>query len=221
MTAHTKVGKRLSNTSCSRTFPYFHSDLPGASHTLACAHMHFGVRLSTKITDCNSVSPSVSPPLFFPLRVLWRVAAISHVCVILTMLLLVVLGTVFSFTVVTTERAENTSGKTPAPPLNYSRISLPPEHVPYFLNNNKKVAKKCRLDPLCPFKVRYASRQLLRLFSLYCGSMLAALFSWVFVLTSDKCCIGWLHCDFLAYYSVKIALNFRFEWFKSWSELFR
>lgn len=84
-------------------------------------------------------------------------AAISHVCVSLTMLLLVVLGTVFTFTVVTTERAEKTSDKTPAPPLNYSRISLPPEHVPCFLHNNKKVAKKCRLDPLCPFKVRYAS----------------------------------------------------------------
>lgn len=72
------------------------------------------------------------------------------------MLLLVALGTVFSFTVVTTERAENADDKPPAPLLNYSRISLPPEHVPYFLNNNKKVAKQCRLDPLCPFKVRYA-----------------------------------------------------------------
>lgn len=157
-------------------FLVWHFELPGASHTLACAHMlvYDGVRLSTKDSDCNSVSLCVSPS-FFPLRVLWREAAISHVCVSLTMLLLVVLGTVFSFTVVTTERAENTSDKTPAPALNYSRISLPPEHVPYFLNNNKKVAKKCRSDPLCPFKVSYASWQLLRLFSLHCGSMLAAL----------------------------------------------
>lgn len=71
------------------------------------------------------------------------------------MLLLVLLGIVFSFTAVTTDRAENASNKTPVPLLNYSRISLPPEHVPYFLKNDKKVAKQCRLDPLCPFKVRY------------------------------------------------------------------
>ena len=72
------------------------------------------------------------------------------------MVLLVALGIVFSFTVVTAERAENTNHKPAAPLLNYSRISLPPEHVPYFLNNNKKIVKQCRLDPLCPFKVRYA-----------------------------------------------------------------
>lgn len=71
------------------------------------------------------------------------------------MLLLVALGSVFSLTVVTTEKAENTSHKPPAPLLNYGRISLPPEHIPYFLYNNKRVAKQCRLDPLCPFKVRY------------------------------------------------------------------
>lgn len=69
------------------------------------------------------------------------------------MLLLVALGIVFSFTVVITEKAENTNHKPPPVPLlNYSRISLPPEHVPYFLYNNKRVAKQCRLDPLCPFK---------------------------------------------------------------------
>uniref|UniRef100_A0A7N6B279 EGF domain-specific O-linked N-acetylglucosamine transferase n=1 Tax=Anabas testudineus TaxID=64144 RepID=A0A7N6B279_ANATE len=67
------------------------------------------------------------------------------------MLLLVALGVVFSSSVVTTEKAANTSHKPPTP-LNYSRISLPPQHVPYFLNNNKRVAKQCRLDPLCPFK---------------------------------------------------------------------
>ena len=76
------------------------------------------------------------------------------------MLLLVALGIVFSFTVVTTERVENTNHKPPSPPLNYSWISLPPEHIPYFLYNNKKVAKQCRLDPLCPFKVRYSLCQL-------------------------------------------------------------
>uniref|UniRef100_A0A3Q4AC47 EGF domain-specific O-linked N-acetylglucosamine transferase n=1 Tax=Mola mola TaxID=94237 RepID=A0A3Q4AC47_MOLML len=75
------------------------------------------------------------------------------------MVLLVALGIVFSFTVVPAERAENTNHKPAAPLLNYSRISLPPEHVPYFLNNNKKIVKQCRLDPLCPFKVRYAALQ--------------------------------------------------------------
>uniref|UniRef100_A0A8D0CX36 EGF domain specific O-linked N-acetylglucosamine transferase n=1 Tax=Sander lucioperca TaxID=283035 RepID=A0A8D0CX36_SANLU len=68
------------------------------------------------------------------------------------MLLFVALGIVFSFTVVTTEKAEIATHKPPAPLLNYSRISLLPEHVPYFLYNNKRVAKQCRLDPLCPFK---------------------------------------------------------------------
>lgn len=123
--------------------------------------VYCGVRLSTKITECKSESVSLSLLSFFsPLRVLWRETAISHVCVILTMLFLVALGIVFSSTVVTTERAEKTSHKPAAPPLNYSRISLPAEHIPYFLYNNKRVAKQCRLDPLCPFKVRYALCQL-------------------------------------------------------------
>uniref|UniRef100_A0A3B4XFG2 EGF domain-specific O-linked N-acetylglucosamine transferase n=1 Tax=Seriola lalandi dorsalis TaxID=1841481 RepID=A0A3B4XFG2_SERLL len=68
------------------------------------------------------------------------------------MLLLVALGIVFSSTVVTTEKAANTNHKPPAPLLNFSRISLPPEHIPYFLYSNKRVAKQCSLDPLCPFK---------------------------------------------------------------------
>lgn len=74
------------------------------------------------------------------------------------MLLLVVLGIVFSS--ITSERPESTDFKPPAVLLNYSGISLPPEHVPYFLYNNKRVAKQCRQDPLCPFKVRYALCQL-------------------------------------------------------------
>lgn len=65
---------------------------------------------------------------------------------------LVVLATVLSTTVVTTETVEDPEGKAPALPPDYSRISLPPEHIPYFLNNNKKVAKQCRSDPRCPFK---------------------------------------------------------------------
>uniref|UniRef100_A0AAQ5X0W5 EGF domain-specific O-linked N-acetylglucosamine (GlcNAc) transferase n=1 Tax=Amphiprion ocellaris TaxID=80972 RepID=A0AAQ5X0W5_AMPOC len=68
------------------------------------------------------------------------------------MLLLVALGIVFSPFVVTIEKTENNNHKPPAPLFNYSRISLPSEHIPYFLSNNKRVAKQCRLDPLCPFK---------------------------------------------------------------------
>ncbi|XP_033939694.1 EGF domain-specific O-linked N-acetylglucosamine transferase isoform X3 [Pseudochaenichthys georgianus] len=64
------------------------------------------------------------------------------------MLLLVALGIVFSFT----ERAESINDNPLSPLLNYSSISLPPEHLPYYFYNNKRVAKQCRLDPLCPFK---------------------------------------------------------------------
>ena len=48
-------------------------------------------------------------------------------------------------------------GHRPAAPLfNYSSLlSLPPEHIPYFLRNNQRVSKLCHQDPLCPFKVRY------------------------------------------------------------------
>ncbi|XP_037831229.1 EGF domain-specific O-linked N-acetylglucosamine transferase isoform X3 [Kryptolebias marmoratus] len=68
------------------------------------------------------------------------------------MLLLVALGIVFSLTAAATEKAEVTTNKPAVPLFNFSRIYLPPEHVPYFLNNNKRVAKLCHLDPLCPFK---------------------------------------------------------------------
>ncbi|XP_046882342.1 EGF domain-specific O-linked N-acetylglucosamine transferase [Hypomesus transpacificus] len=67
----------------------------------------------------------------------------------MTMLLLVALGMVCTYTVVSAEEADNTSRK---PPFNYSSFSLPPEHVPYFLHSNKRVAKICHQDPLCPFK---------------------------------------------------------------------
>uniref|UniRef100_A0AAR2JQ29 EGF domain-specific O-linked N-acetylglucosamine transferase n=1 Tax=Pygocentrus nattereri TaxID=42514 RepID=A0AAR2JQ29_PYGNA len=39
------------------------------------------------------------------------------------------------------------------PLLNYSALSLHPLHLPYFLHNNRRVAKVCREDPLCPFRV--------------------------------------------------------------------
>uniref|UniRef100_A0A673AIC8 EGF domain-specific O-linked N-acetylglucosamine transferase n=1 Tax=Sphaeramia orbicularis TaxID=375764 RepID=A0A673AIC8_9TELE len=68
------------------------------------------------------------------------------------MLLLVALGIVFSFNVVISKEAENNNHRPATVQFNYSRISLPAEHVPYFLNNNKRAAKLCRLDPLCPFK---------------------------------------------------------------------
>lgn len=86
-------------------------------------------------------------------------AADSHACASLTMVPLVLLAAVSSTIVVTTETAENPEGEAAALPPTYSRISLPPEHVPYFLNNNKKVAKQCRLDPRCPFKVSYLPSQ--------------------------------------------------------------
>uniref|UniRef100_A0A3Q2E4Z0 EGF domain-specific O-linked N-acetylglucosamine transferase n=1 Tax=Cyprinodon variegatus TaxID=28743 RepID=A0A3Q2E4Z0_CYPVA len=50
------------------------------------------------------------------------------------------------------KHAETANHKPASPLLNYSRISLPPEHLPYFLSNNKRIAKLCRQDPLCPFK---------------------------------------------------------------------
>lgn len=71
------------------------------------------------------------------------------------MLLLVALGIVFPPAAVSVVTAEVTDHNLASPLLNYSRISLPPEHIPYFLSNNKKVAKLCRQDPFCPFKVRY------------------------------------------------------------------
>ncbi|XP_077430445.1 EGF domain-specific O-linked N-acetylglucosamine transferase isoform X2 [Vanacampus margaritifer] len=72
-----------------------------------------------------------------------------HSSVIVATLLLAVLDILFSAAVVT---SENSNHKTSAPIFNYSSISLPQEHIPYFLYNNKKVAKQCRLDPLCPFQ---------------------------------------------------------------------
>ncbi|XP_049588591.1 EGF domain-specific O-linked N-acetylglucosamine transferase [Syngnathus scovelli] len=73
-----------------------------------------------------------------------------HASVILAMLLLAMLDILFSVVVVTGEDSDH---KPSAPAVfDYSSISLPPEHISYFLSNNKKIAKQCRLDPLCPFK---------------------------------------------------------------------
>uniref|UniRef100_A0A8C5D7R3 EGF domain-specific O-linked N-acetylglucosamine transferase n=1 Tax=Gouania willdenowi TaxID=441366 RepID=A0A8C5D7R3_GOUWI len=66
------------------------------------------------------------------------------------MLLLVALSIVLSPAAVTSEK-KNT-GSPAAQLSNYSWISLPQQHLPYFFHNNKRVAKQCRLDPFCPFK---------------------------------------------------------------------
>lgn len=87
-----------------------------------------------------------------------RRPAESHACMSVTMVPLVVLTAVLSSIVVTTGTAENAEGNASFVPPDYRRISLPQEHLPYFLNNNKKVANQCRLDPLCPFKVSYVLR---------------------------------------------------------------
>uniref|UniRef100_A0A673ZGY2 EGF domain-specific O-linked N-acetylglucosamine transferase n=1 Tax=Salmo trutta TaxID=8032 RepID=A0A673ZGY2_SALTR len=65
------------------------------------------------------------------------------------MLQLVALVMVCISAVVTAEEAENTNHK---PLLHYSSLALPQHHISYFLRNNKRVARLCREDPLCPFK---------------------------------------------------------------------
>ncbi|KAI1890958.1 hypothetical protein AGOR_G00158940 [Albula goreensis] len=70
------------------------------------------------------------------------------------MLLLVALGMVFGYTVVSIETDDRalTDDRNHKPRLNYSSLSLPEDHIPYFLRSNKKVAELCREDPFCPFK---------------------------------------------------------------------
>uniref|UniRef100_A0A8C8J8H0 EGF domain-specific O-linked N-acetylglucosamine transferase n=1 Tax=Oncorhynchus tshawytscha TaxID=74940 RepID=A0A8C8J8H0_ONCTS len=67
------------------------------------------------------------------------------------MLQLVALVMVCIYAVVAAEEAENTNHK---PPLHYSSLALPRHHISYFPRNNKRVARLCGEDPLCPFKVR-------------------------------------------------------------------
>ncbi|XP_043564252.1 EGF domain-specific O-linked N-acetylglucosamine transferase isoform X6 [Chiloscyllium plagiosum] len=33
----------------------------------------------------------------------------------------------------------------------YNNVTLPDEHIPYFLHNNMHIANRCKKDPLCPF----------------------------------------------------------------------
>ncbi|KAJ8258554.1 hypothetical protein COCON_G00175660 [Conger conger] len=70
------------------------------------------------------------------------------------MLLLVALKMLFAYTVASCKTDDRvfTDDRSHKPRLNYSSFSLPEDHIPYFLNSNKKVARFCREDPLCPFK---------------------------------------------------------------------
>lgn len=63
--------------------------------------------------------------------------------------------------------SENRARRPPAAAagFDYSSISLAPEHIPYFLYNNKEVTEQCRLDPLCPFQVRDLQHALFFFFS--------------------------------------------------------
>lgn len=64
--------------------------------------------------------------------------------------------------------SENRDRRPPAG-FDYSSISLAPEHIPYFLYNNKEVTEQCRLDPLCPFQVRDLQHALFFFFLLTTG----------------------------------------------------
>ncbi|KAA0707799.1 EGF domain-specific O-linked N-acetylglucosamine transferase [Triplophysa tibetana] len=66
------------------------------------------------------------------------------------MLLMVALCLICTYkTISATDGGQDTSHK---PQLDYSSLALPRQHIPYFLNNNKRVAKLCKEDPLCHFK---------------------------------------------------------------------
>ncbi|KAK3513007.1 hypothetical protein QTP70_035181, partial [Hemibagrus guttatus] len=45
------------------------------------------------------------------------------------------------------------------PLMNYSSVTLPDLHVPYFLHSNTHVARVCQDDPLCPFKDALSQKQ--------------------------------------------------------------
>ncbi len=68
-----------------------------------------------------------------------------------TMLLLVGLCLVCTYK--TTDSEQDSSPHATAG--TYSSLALPPQHIPFFLHNNKRLAKLCKEDLLCPFKVSY------------------------------------------------------------------
>lgn len=123
--------------------------LPGATFPQACVCPHAPAPCSCRVRVWVCASSLLTGGCE-------REVPASCARVALTMLLSVALGMVVCLAVAASDRAEisSSSSTATAPLLNYSRISLPAEHVPYFLNNNKRVAKLCQLDPHCPFKVR-------------------------------------------------------------------
>ncbi|KTF85370.1 hypothetical protein cypCar_00022371 [Cyprinus carpio] len=66
------------------------------------------------------------------------------------MLLLVALCLVCTYK--TTSAADSGQDSSRTPQLDYSSLVLPQQHIPFFLHNNKRLAKLCKEDPLCPFK---------------------------------------------------------------------
>ncbi|XP_059925701.1 EGF domain-specific O-linked N-acetylglucosamine transferase isoform X1 [Gadus macrocephalus] len=68
------------------------------------------------------------------------------------LLLLLALAIVVASTSITSAEPGKLGHRPAAPLFDYSSLSLPPEHIPYFLRNNQGVSKLCHQDPLCPFK---------------------------------------------------------------------
>uniref|UniRef100_A0A672PL28 EGF domain-specific O-linked N-acetylglucosamine transferase n=1 Tax=Sinocyclocheilus grahami TaxID=75366 RepID=A0A672PL28_SINGR len=66
------------------------------------------------------------------------------------MLLLVALCLVCTYETISATDSGQDSSRTPQ--LDYSSLALPQQHIPFFLHNNKRLAKLCKEDPLCPFK---------------------------------------------------------------------
>lgn len=54
--------------------------------------------------------------------------------------------------------ARGTAGE---PLFNYASIRLPEEHIPFFLHNNGHIAKVCKKDSHCPYKVSIISSPLI------------------------------------------------------------
>ncbi|RXN22342.1 EGF domain-specific O-linked N-acetylglucosamine transferase [Labeo rohita] len=66
------------------------------------------------------------------------------------MLLLVGLCLLCTYKTISATDSGQDSSRTPQ--LDYSSLELPQQHIPFFLHNNKGLAKLCKEDPLCPFK---------------------------------------------------------------------
>ncbi|XP_059385298.1 EGF domain-specific O-linked N-acetylglucosamine transferase-like isoform X2 [Carassius carassius] len=66
------------------------------------------------------------------------------------MLLLVALCLVCTYKTISATDSRQDSSRTPQ--LDYSSLALPQQHIPFFLHSNKRLAKLCKEDPLCPFE---------------------------------------------------------------------